>query len=234
MCGRFTQRFSWQQVHDYMNLIGEPVELRPRYNVAPGQDVAAVRAGEDGRRLSMLRWGLLPAWAKDPNMGYRMINARSETVAGKPAFRAAHRARRCLIPADGFFEWVRQGSVRQPYLVGLRNGRLMVFAGLWERWRVPENTALPRSLRNAAPGDVIETCAVLTTQANEAMQPIHHRMPVILPEKSFAPWLEGEDLPPDPYPADAISVRPVSRWVNNAAHDDPRCIEPADAVSAKQ
>ena len=95
MCGRFTQRFSWQQVHDYMNLIGPPVELRPRYNLAPGQDVAAVRARGDGRRLSMLRWGLLPAWAKDPNMGYRMINARSETVAGKPAFRAAYRARRC-------------------------------------------------------------------------------------------------------------------------------------------
>ncbi len=178
----------------------------------------------------MVRWGLLPAWAKDPNMGYRMINARSETAAGKPAFKAAYRARRCLIPADGFFEWVRQGSVRQPYLVGFRDGRLMVFAGLWERWRVPENIALPRSLKNAAPGDAIETCTVLTTQANDAMKPIHHRMPVILPEEAFAPWLDGEDLPLDPYPSKAISVRPVSRWVNNAAHDDARCIELADSA----
>ena len=211
-----------------MNLLDEPVALTPRYNVAPGQNVAAVRAFEEGRRLSMLRWGLLPAWAKDPNMGYRVINARSETVAGKPEFRAAYRSRRCLIPADGFFEWVRQGTVRQPRLVGLKDGRLMAFAGLWERWRVPENTALPRSLQNAAPGDAIETCTVLTTQANEAMKPIHHRIPVILPEESLAPWLAGEDVALDPCPSEAISVGPVSRWVNNAAHDDPRCIEAAD------
>ena len=225
MCGRFTQRFSWQQVHDYMNLLGEPVELAPRYNVAPGQDVAAVRTSDNGRRLSMLRWGLLPAWAKDPNMGYRMTNARSETVAGKPAFRSAYRSRRCLIPADGFYEWVRQGTVRQPWLVDLKDGELMVFAGLWERWRVPENTPLPRSLQNAAPGDAIETCTVLTTQANEAMKPIHHRMPVILPEDAFAPWLAGEDIALDPFPSEAITVRPVSRWVNNAAHEGPRCVE---------
>ncbi len=120
--------------------------------------------------------------------------------------------------------------MRQPYLVGFRDGRLMVFAGLWERWRVPENIALPRSHKNAAPGDAIETCTVLTTQANEVMKPIHHRMPVILPEEASAPWLDGEDLPLDPCPSEAISVRPVSRLVNNAAHDDPRCIEPADGA----
>ena len=106
----------------------------------------------------------------------------------------------------------------------------MVFAELWERWRVPEDTASPRSLRNAAPGDAVETCTALTTQANEAMKPIHHRMLVILPKVAFAPWLEGEDLPLDPCPPDDISVRPVSRWVNNAAHDGPRCIEPAESI----
>ena len=150
MCGRFTQRFSWQQVHDYMNLLGPPVELRPRYNVAPGQDLAAIRAHPDGRRLSMLRWGLLPSWAKDPNIGYRMINARAETVAGKPAYRAAYQARRCLIPADGFYEWVRRGAVKQPFLIELGDGRLMGFAGLWERWRIPDNIVLPRTKTRAA------------------------------------------------------------------------------------
>ena len=228
MCGRFTQRFSWQQVHDYMNLLGPPVDLRPRFNVAPGQDVAAVRAHPDGRRLSMLRWGLLPAWAKDPNMGYRMINARAETVASKPAFRAAYRARRCLIPADGFYEWVREGAVKQPYLIGHCDGRPMAFAGLWERWRVPQDAVLPRSLAGAAPGDAIETCTVLTTQANDMMKPIHHRMPVILPPEAFAPWLEGEELALSPCPSETMTARPVSRWVNSAAHDDPRCIEPAE------
>ncbi len=228
MCGRFTQRFSWQQVHDYMNLLGPPVELRPRFNVAPGQDLAAIRAHPDGRRLSMLRWGLLPSWAEDPNIGYRMINARAETVAGKPAYRAAYQARRCLIPADGFYEWVRRGAVKQPFLIELGDGRLMGFAGLWERWRIPENLVLPRSLQDSAPGDVIETCTVLTTEANDLMKPIHHRMPVILPPQAFAPWLDGAEVALDPYPPGAMTARAVSRWVNNAAHEDPRCIEPAD------
>lgn len=213
-----------------MNLLGPPVELRPRYNVAPGQSIAAVRAEADGRRLSLLRWGLLPSWAKDPGIGYRMINARAETVASKPAFRSAYRARRCLIPADGFYEWVRKGTIKQPYLIGLDDGQPMNFAGLWERWRVPENIILPRSLKDLAPGEVLETCTVLTTEANELMKPIHHRMPVILPPEAFAPWLDGENVALAPYPAETMTARAVNRWVNNAAHDGPRCIEPADGV----
>ncbi len=233
MCGRLTQRFSWQQVHDYLNLLGPPLELRPRYNVAPGQDVAAVRAHPDGRGLSMLRWGLLPGWAKDPNVGYRMINARAETVASKPAYRAAYRARRCLIPADGFYEWMRQGAVKQPYLISVGDGRPMTFAGLWERWRAPDDIILPRSLQGSAPGDIVETCTVLTTEANEIMKPIHHRMPVILPREAFTPWLDGEEVALAPYASEKMTIQSVSRWVNNAAHDDPRCIKPQDSGQSR-
>ena len=233
MCGRLTQRFSWQQMHDHLNLLGPPVELRPRYNVAPGQDTAAVRTDTGGRRLSLLRWGLLPAWAKDLNMGYRMINARAETVASKPAYRAAYRARRCLIPADGFYEWARQGGIKQPYLIAMQDGGPMFFAGLWERWRVPEGPDLPRSLQDAAPGDVIETCTVLTTEANELIRAIHHRMPVILADEMLEPWLSGEEVLLGPYPSTEMKFVAVSRWVNNAAHDDPRCIEPADSETAQ-
>ena len=225
MCGRFTQRFSWREVHYFMNLTGPALNLRPRYNVAPGQDVAAVRTAEDGRRLSMLRWGLIPFWSREPNIGYRMINARAETAAGKPAFRAAYRARRCLIPADGFYEWQRKGKVRQPFYFGLNDGDLMAFAGLWERWTIPDGIKLPRSLSDRAPGDTVETCTILTTSANETLSPIHHRMPVILSPDTFDPWLAGEPVALDPYPGDAMTLQAVSTWVNKASNDDPRCLE---------
>ena len=137
MCGRFTQTFSWQEVHDLLTLEGPPLELAPRYNVAPGQNIAAVRLEPDGRRLAMLRWGLIPGWAGDPAIAYRLINARAETAALKPSFRAAFRSRRCLIPTNGFYEWQRAGAVRQPYLIGRGDRRLLAFAGLWEHWTVP-------------------------------------------------------------------------------------------------
>ena len=146
MCGRFTQRLSWAELHELMDLIGPPRNLRPRYNVAPSQDVAVVRAVDGGRSVSMLRWGLIPAWAKDPAIGYRLINARSETVAEKPSFPSAYRRRRCLIPADGFYEWQHLGKIRQPWLFGLRDGAPYALAGLWERWTVPEGAALTGSL----------------------------------------------------------------------------------------
>ena len=208
-----------------MNLTGPALNLRPRYNVAPGQDVAAVRTAEDGRRLSMLRWGLIPFWSREPNIGYRMINARAETAAGKPAFRAAYRARRCLIPADGFYEWQRKGKVRQPFYFGLNDGALMAFAGLWERWTIPDGIKLPRSLSDRASGDAVETCTILTTSANETLASIHHRMPVILPPDTFDPWLAGEPVALEPYPTDAMTSLAVSTWVNKASNDDPRCLE---------
>ena len=209
-----------------MDLIGPPRNLRPRYNVAPSQDVAVVRAADGGRSLSILRWGLIPAWARDPAIGYRLINARSETVAEKPSFRSAYRRRRCLIPADGFYEWQRLGKTRQPWLFGLRDGAQFAFAGLWERWTVPEGAALTGSLAESKPGDPVETCTILTTAANETVAPVHGRMPVILPRDACDPWLAGEDVSLAPYAADAMTAHPVSTLVNRPANDDPRCVEP--------
>ena len=209
-----------------MDLVGTPLNLRPRYNVAPGQDVAVVRAEEGGRGLAMLRWGLIPAWARDPTIAWKLINARSETAAQKPSFRSAFRHRRCLIPADGFYEWERRGGVKQPWLFGLQDGAPFAFAGLWETWTVPDDAALTGSLAEHGPGDTIQTCTILTTAANEAVAPVHGRMPVILPRDSYAPWLASEDVPLVPYPADDMTAYPVSTLVNKAANEDPRCVDP--------
>ena len=233
MCGRFTQRLPWRELDELLDLIGTPQNLRPRYNVAPGQTIAAVRLADGGRRLSMLRWGLVPAWAKEPNIGYKMINARSETAHQKPSFRDAFKARRCLIPADGFYEWKREGKAKQPYLIGMKDGGGFVFAGLWESWRVPEGLTLTGSLSELAPGDVLETCTILTTEANATLAPIHLRMPVILPAHAYDPWLAGDSVPLAPYPAEAMTVHPVSTLVNKPANDDARCVEPVgwDSIS---
>ncbi len=226
MCGRFTQRLSWAELHELMDLIGAPLNLPPRYNVAPSQDVAVVRAAPDGRSLAMLRWGLIPAWARDPAIGQKLINARSETAAQKPSFRSAFRHRRCLVPADGFYEWRRSGGTRQPWLFGLRDGAPMMFAGLWERWTVPEGAALTGSLAERSPGDAVETCTILTTAANGTVAQVHGRMPVILPPDAWDAWLTGGEVPLDPCPADAMTAWPVSTHVNRPANDDPRCVEP--------
>ena len=230
MCGRFTNRFTWKELHERLDLIGAPLNLRPRYNVAPSQDVAVARTSEEGHTLSMLRWGLIPAWAKDAAIGHKLINARSETAAEKPSFRSAFRHRRCLIPADGFYEWRRRGGARQPWLFGLRDDAAMVFAGLWERWTVPEGAALTGSLAERSPGDAVETCTILTTAANETVAPVHGRMPVILPPVAWDAWLAGNQVPLEPYPADAMTAHPVSTHVNRPANDDPRCVEPVSLL----
>ena len=234
MCGRYTNRFTWKELHERLDLIGTPLNLRPRYNVAPSQDVAVVRAADPGsqsgagigRTLAMLRWGLIPGWAKDTTIGHKLINARSETAAEKPSFRSAFRHRRCLIPADGFYEWQRRGATRQPWLFGLRDGAPMIFAGLWERWTVPEDAALTGSLAERSPGDAVETCTILTTAANETVAPVHGRMPVILAPDAWDAWFAGAEVPLGPYPADAMTAHPVSTHVNRPANDDPRCVEP--------
>jgi putative SOS response-associated peptidase YedK len=215
MCGRFTLASPGTVVAELFGLDGVP-NLRPRFNIAPTQAVAVVRDEGGTRRLAELRWGLIPSWAKDPAIGNKLINARSETLAEKPAFRGAFRSRRCLVVADGFYEWAKTGTRKQPWYFQLSDGRPFGFAGLWERW-------LP------AGGEPIETCTIVTTEANELLAPVHDRMPVILDQSSFSAWLGSEPgRPPDgllaPYPAAAMTARPVGLTVNSPANDTPECI----------
>ena len=227
MCGRFTQTFSWQTLHDLLSMTDRPVEFAPRYNVAPGQKIAAVRMEGNQRRLAWLRWGLIPGWVEDPAVRHRLINARSETASTRPSFRSAFRSRRCLIPASGFYEWRRNRAVRQPYLISRVDGQPMVFAGLWERWTVPRGKTLTGSLAAFAPGEDIETCTILTTAANALVAQVHNRMPVILPPEAFGVWLGGEQVLLVPCAPETLASRPVSTAVNDHRNDDPRCLDPA-------
>lgn len=230
MCARFTVRASWEELAAFFGLGGAALNLRPRYNAAPGQPVAVVRDGGEGRRLAMLRWGLIPSWAKDPAIGPRLINARAETVREKPSFRRAFASRRCLVPADGFYEWQRDGARKQPWLIGRQGDGLFAFAGLWERWQVREGVRLPGALAEARPGEAVETCTILTTVANAVVAPIHHRMPVILTPDLFGPWLGGEAaVPLAPFPPEEMRARRVGAFVNRPQNDDPRCVAPPAA-----
>ena len=219
MCGRYTLSTPAGRLAEEFQLDDVSVDLAPSYNVAPTQEVAAVLEEEGKRRLEMLRWGLIPSWADDPEIGARMINARSETAAEKPSFRSAFRRRRCLIAADGFYEWKRENGGKQPYYFHMQEGRPFAFAGLWESWRGGR--------------EEIRSCTILTTEANDLVSEIHHRMPVILAPEDHGLWLdpdvrEADPLLPllTPYPDDVMEAYPVSRFVNRPANDDPRCVEP--------
>ncbi len=221
MCGRFTLRSPADLLREIFG-VGPLPGFCPRYNIAPGQPVAAVRGSP--REWVELRWGLVPFWADDPAVGSRMINARAETLARRPAFRDAFARRRCLIPADGFYEWQRVApGLKQPWFLHRRDDRPFAFAGLWESWR-------PRS--DTPP---LQTCALITTDANAAVAPIHDRMPVILPPHAFDTWLDpaatGEELAGllRPAPDDELEAYPVGVWVNDPRHDDPRCLQPDSA-----
>ncbi len=224
MCGRITQGFTWREVNAFLRLIGPAANLRPRYNLAPSQNAAVVRGDAEGRHLSMMRWGLIPGWAKDPSIGHKLINARAETAAVKPSFRGAFSKRRCLVPVDGFYEWRREGSIRQPWRIFRPDGGLMAFAGLWERWRVPEGAALRGSLAERQPGEVVENFTILTTEANATMRALHHRMPVILMPEAFETWLTGGDVQLGPASEDLVAMHRVDLRVNNPRNDDPECV----------
>lgn len=215
-----------------------------RYNIAPTQDVPAVTESRDGhRKLRMLRWGLVPHWARDLSIGNTMINAKSETLEEKPAFKTAFARRRCLIPSDGFYEWKeivpeelpvqeslfggaptpakgkKPKSYKQPYHITPRDRDLFAFAGLWERW-------------SDADGRIVDTCTVVTTEPNELIRPLHDRMPAIIAPEDFAIWLEPNHFEPDtlrsllaPFPPERMRMTPVSTWVNNANNEGPECIE---------
>ncbi len=222
MCGRFTlTASSYNQLALRFDIGGAPqFEYHPRYNIAPSQSVLAVITHEGERRLGPLRWGLIPFWAKEPAIGNKMINARSETVHEKPSFRSAFQRRRCLIPADGFFEWERHGyPPRQPYYLHLESGETFAFAGLWERWTPADGD------------DPIYSCTILTTDANALLQPIHPRMPVILPKEQEEAWLQSDDAEflktmLKPYPAEEMKMYPVSTTVNSPKNDREACITP--------
>ncbi len=217
MCGRFYLFGDGAAVADLFDLAA-PVDLVARYNIAPSQPVAVVRLGEHGREFVPLRWGFVPAWAKDAKCA--PINARAETAADKPTFRDSFRKRRCLIPADGFYEWVRQGKAKQPFAFRLNDDKPFAFAGLWERWEGPSGP--------------VETCCILSTTANDLVRPAHDRMPVMLERAYFEQWLDPAEQNAEaltwmlrPYRADAMRAYPVSALVNSPRNDDVQCLEPA-------
>lgn len=222
MCGRYTQTQSAQAIAATFDLDEVP-PLPPRYNIAPTQLVSTVLQTQHqrDRQLRVLRWGLVPSWAKDPAIGNRMINARAETVAEKPSFRTALRYRRCLVIADGFYEWQRQGGQKQPYYFQLHDHQPFGFAGLWEHWE------------SQTTGEMLETCTILTTEANAVLSPVHDRMPVILPPDAYDRWLDPDCTTATavlpllrPYAAEAMQSYPVGSLVNRASSDRPECIQP--------
>lgn len=220
MCGRFTLRTSPAVLAEVFELLREP-DLAPRYNIAPTQPVAVIRPADSGRELTLMHWGLVPSWEKDPSGAARLINARAETIATRPAFRSAFRQRRCLVPADGFFEWKKVGKTKQPYYLTLRSGDPFAFAGLWEHW--------------GHNGSAIHSCTIITGEPNELAAPVHDRMPVILRPEDYDRWLDRRRCDRDelqslltPYPAEEMRMQPVSTLVNSPRNDSPECIAAMD------
>ena len=225
MCGRLTLQISTTELSAFLDTLQLPLfgDMGSRYNICPTQPVACIRqADQNQRQAALLRWGLVPFWADDLKIGARMINARSETVATKPAFRAAFKSRRCLVIADGFYEWKKSGKTKQPYFISRTDRQPFLMAGLWESWQSKTQPA----------DQPVETCTILTTEANEIMQPLHHRMPVILKQQHFDFWLDNQfkdqaqlEKMLVPFAADELQTWPVDKLVNKAANDEPRCAE---------
>ena len=220
MCGRYTLTADGETVRTAYGLADAPFDYRPRYNIAPQQDVLVVANGRSGRRAGIMRWGLVPAWAESTAEGARMINARSETVAERAAFRDAFERRRCLIPADGFYEWRQAGGIKIPMRITLGE-KPFAFAGLWERWQKGDNAPL-------------YTCTILTTSPAPSIASIHDRMPVILRPDQYDMWLDGDADPEtlasllQPYAGQDLEAHVVSTLVNKVDNDGPECIVPVE------
>lgn len=221
MCGRFTLTADPNDLRQAFPWLNIPEPIQPRYNVAPSQPVAVV-ANDSRNQLEFYKWGLVPSWAKDPSIGDRMINARAETLAEKPSFRNAFRRRRCLILADGFYEWqqVPARKSKTPMWIHLKSGKPFAFAGLWERWEDAE-------------GSRLHSTTIITTQPNPLLAQIHNRMPVILPEAHYTTWLTPGEADIQvlqallvPYPAEEMAAHAVSTLVNSPGYDQPECILP--------
>ena len=214
MCGRFAIK-NPSAVKEAFQLEDMPA-LAPRYNIAPSQDTAIIRVTDAGRQLELARWGLIPAWAKESKGGYATINARAETVDSKPTYRGPCKRQRCIIPADGFYEWHTQDGIKIPHHIGRPDGAPFALAGLWDRWQGPQGAIL--------------SCSIIVTTANQFMQRLHERMPVILAPQDYAAWLDPENQNTQalkqlllPAPEDWLSAWPVSRALNNPQHDAPDC-----------
>ncbi len=219
VCGRYTHRHTWPEIVALYRLTQPavaPNDFGPRYNIAPTQVAPVVRECDGRRECAMLRWGLIPFWAKDAKIAYKTINARAETVATAPSYRAAFRVRRCLIPTSGFYEWQKTPGGKQPYLVGFNDGRPFSFAGLWENWK------------DKASGETIETYTIITCPPNDVAGAIHNRMPVIIDPSDFGRWLTAAEPPADllrPYPPADMTAYPVSKAVNSPKNDRPELVE---------
>lgn len=223
MCGRFTNKAKPEEIKKEFNVarIDDSVEFEPRYNIAPSQMISAVveREGEE-RIVAPFKWGLVPSWAKDAEIGNRMINARAESLTEKPSFREAFRRRRCIIPTTGFFEWQRKSSgAKQPFYFYLKNREVFGFAGLWEEWLDKDS------------GELLETCTIITTEANKVLEPVHDRMPVILKAENYNQWLNAKERNVEelqrflsPYPSSEMDSHSVSRAVNSPTSDSPNLI----------
>ena len=222
MCGRFTLAIDPADLMEAFPGFSFPKEMTPRYNIAPTQPIAVV-ANNGRSQVEFFQWGLVPSWAQDPSIGNRMINARAESLADKPSFRTAYKRRRCLILADGFYEWqpVPGGKTKTPMLIRMKSGEPFAFAGLWEVWHPDQ-------------ADALLSCAIITTTPNVLMEKIHNRMPVILSPVAYRLWLDPAERAPDelarllkPYPASQMAAFPVSRLVNDPKNDSPECVAPA-------
>jgi putative SOS response-associated peptidase YedK len=222
MCGRYTLHHSVDEIARRFGVVNVAADVQPRFNIAPTQEVPVV-TGADERSLRMFVWGLVPFWAKDPSIGNRMINARAETIAEKPAYKHAFARRRCLVPADGFYEWMRTEGGRTPMHIRFRDNRLFAFAGIYEHW-------------SPAEGEELHTVSIVTVEPNGVLAPIHNRMPAILTRGAEDEWLAHSDRPPDEKLAllksyadeEELEAFPVSRSVNSPKFDDPSCIDPVE------
>jgi putative SOS response-associated peptidase YedK len=221
MCGRFVLTVNPEVIQTAFDLTTMPPIMSPRFNVAPTQPVAVI-SNENPHELTFYKWGLIPSWSKDASIGSKMINARSESAAEKPSFRSAFKRRRCIIPADGFYEWQQHGGEKIPMFIHMKGQEVFGIAGLWEVWHSPD-------------GGEIRTCSILTTDANDFMQTIHNRMPVILHKEDYILWLSPEEEPTPvlqelmkPYSGDELTAYAVSKMVNKPGNDTPDLIQPVD------
>ena len=214
MCGRYTLRVKLNLLlSQFAAELAEGTEWEPRYNIPPTANVPAVRLADGKRQLALFKWGLIPSWAKDAKIGYSTINARADTVATKPAFRSAFKKRRCLVLADGYVEWEKDGKAKLPWLYEVDGGKPFAFAGLWEWWGGPDGK------------QPVESCTILTTDANELASEVHNRMPVILDEDDHDAWLVGEEIPLVPFDSERMTARPISTTINNVKNEGPGCVE---------